>query len=420
MLNLWRCSSIVTLILGLCLVEDAVNAADTNSIWPQWRGPTRDGLVVSGEKPWPDSLSDSHLKPVWRVELSNGYSSPIVTENHVITLETKAKKYEVVRALQRDTGKEVWKTAWEGAMQVDPMGKRTGSWIKSTPTYDGDRLYISGMRDVLVCLDEKTGNEIWRVDFARRYGTPIPELGFICSPLVVDDLIYVQTADSVVCLDKKTGESRWRSMVEEEKGHGSYSSTGIDLIQGKPQILVAMISDIAGLDPATGTRLWSQRLDSIDLGCVLTPIVHRGRIFTSTRKSRSGMYELKKAEGSFVVNETWKNKATAYMSAPIIIDDHAYMHLKTSRVVCLDLNTGQEQWTSSKQMGYYCSMIARGDRILALSNEGELLLFRATPERFDAIDSRQITDVEVWGHLTLVGNRLFIREINAITAYEWN
>jgi len=407
------------LILITCLVADAAPAEGTGPIWPQWRGPTRDGLVP-GDTQWPDSLDDTHMKQLWRVGLANGYSSPIVTERHVIVLETKDKKYEVVRALDRATGKEVWTSAWEGAMEVDPMGARTGSWIKSTPTYDGSRLYISGMRDVLVCLDEKSGNEIWRVDFSQRYGTPIPELGFICSPLLVDDLIYVQTADSVVCLDKETGVSKWRSMIEEDKGHGSYSSPGIDLVHGKPQILVAMISDIAGLDPMTGTVLWSHRLDSLDQGCILTPIVHHNNIFTSTRQSRSGLYGLEQAGDAFTVNEIWKNKATAYMSAPIVIGDHAYMHLKTSRLVCLNLNTGEEQWTSSKQMGYYCSMIAKGNQILALSNEGELLLLGATPERFDEIDSRKIADAEVWGHLAISGNTLFIRELNAITAYKWD
>jgi len=419
MLNLRWKAFFGTLILVFCFLAGAAQAGNAGSIWPQWRGPTRDGLVP-GDQPWPDSLNEAHLKQIWRVDLANGYSSPIITERHVIVLETKDKKHEVVRALDRSTGKEIWTTAWEGAMEVDPIGARAGSWIKSTPTYDGDRLYISGMRDVLVCLDEKSGKEIWRVDFARRYGTPIPELGFICSPLVVGDLIYVQTADSVVCLDKKTGASKWRSMIEEEKGHGSYSSPGIDLVDGKPQILVAMISDIAGLDPTTGKVLWSRRLDSLDQGCVLTPIVYRNNIFTSTRKSRSELYGLEKSGDTFAVNEIWKNKATAYMSAPIIIGNHAYMHLKTSRLVCLNLNTGEEQWTSSKPMGYYCSMIARGNQILALSNEGELLLFRATPDRFDPIDSRKITDAEVWGHPAISGNRLFIRELNAITAYEWN
>ena len=402
----------------LCFMTLRVFPADESGTWPQWRGPTRDGKVP-GDTPWPDSLSADHLTQTWRVELSEGYSSPIVTPRHVIVLETRNKTHEVVRALDRLTGNESWNCAWEGSMEVADFGARVGNWIKSTPTFDSGRLFVSGMRDVLVCLDEASGSEIWRVDFSKRYGTPIPELGFICSPLVTGDSVYVQTADSTVCVDKWTGESRWRSLVEDEKGHGSYSSPDIQPVFGKPQILVAMISDIAGLDPDSGDVLWSERLDSVDLGAILTPVVYKDQIFTSTRASRSGMYKLSKAAGHLGVTKTWQNKATVYMSPPIVLNDCIYLHLKSSRMACLNLETGEEQWTSTKSMGYYCSMVSHGDRILALSNEGELLLFRASPERFDPLDSRKISESETWGHPTVAGSSLYIRELNAISAYQW-
>lgn len=418
MITFFRIFPWLWLTAVFCLTGVRVFPADGDLTWPQWRGPTRDGKVP-GENLWPDSLAGEHLTRTWRIELSEGYSSPIVTPRHVIVLETRNKTHEVVRALNPLTGEESWRREWEGGMDVAEFGVRTGSWIKSTPTFDAGRLYISGMRDVLICLDEATGAEIWRVDFSRRYGTPIPELGFICSPLVSGDSVYVQTADSTVCLNKWTGESRWRSLIEEEKGHGSYSSPDIHPVLGKPQLLVAMISDIAGLDPDTGDVLWLKRLDSIEQGCILTPIVYSDQIFTSTRKSRSGMFGLSKAGGQFGVTEVWKNKATVYMSPPIVLNKYVYLHLKSSRMACLNLETGEEQWTSTKSMGFYCSMISHGDRILALSNEGELLLFRARPDRFDPIDSRKISESETWGHLAITGSRLFIRELNAITAYQW-
>lgn len=410
--------SFVSVIVLSAFVACVTETAGENTTWPQWRGRTRDGKLVHDD-PWPGSLTGDHLKPLWRVELSPGYSSPIVTPKHVIVLESKDKKYEVVRALDRNTGDEIWTTKWEGAMTVDPMGARTGSWIKSTPTYDGKHLYVAGMRDVLVCLDETTGAEIWRVDFVKRYKTPIPELGFICSPLVVDDSVYVQAADSFLRLDKATGKTVWRTLIEEEKGHGSYSSPGIATIHGRPQLLVAMISDIAGVDPSSGTVLWSRRLDSIEQGCILTPIAFGNDIFTSTRHSRSGLYGLTHHDDKFSVREIWKNKATAYMSAPIIIGDHAYMHLKSNRMMCLNLNTGEECWTSSKGMGMYCSMISLNDRILLLTSEGELMLLRASPQRFDLIDSRKIADSETWGHLAISKNRLYVREFNGIAAFLW-
>ena len=64
-------------------------------------------------------------------------------------------------------------------------------------------------------------------------------------------------------------------------------------------------------------------------------------------------------------------------------------------------------------------MVVNGDRILALDQRGELLLIRATPEKFDLIDKRKISDSETWAHLAVSGNRLFVRELNAIVAYDW-
>ena len=106
--------------------------------------------------------------------------------------ETKAEKTEIVRALDRATGRELWKAEWPGAMEVPFMAKRNGDWIRSTPAYDGDSLYVAGMRDVLVCLDAKTGKERWRIDFVKQFKAPLPDFGFVCSPLVVGDFVYVQ------------------------------------------------------------------------------------------------------------------------------------------------------------------------------------------------------------------------------------
>ena len=128
--------------------------------WPQWRGPTRDGKVT-GDR-WPDRLQGDHLRLLWRKELPPSFSGPIVVGDRVFVTETKDKKVEVVRALDRKTGSEIWKAQWEGAMEVLPIGKSMGSWIRATPAHDGKSLYVSGMRDVLVCLNadrmESTSN----------------------------------------------------------------------------------------------------------------------------------------------------------------------------------------------------------------------------------------------------------------------
>lgn len=63
--------------------------------------------------------------------------------------------------------------------------------------------------------------------------------------------------------------------------------------------------------------------------------------------------------------------------------------------------------------------MAQKDRILALDQRGELLLIRATPEKFDPVDSRKISDQETWGHPAVCGEQVFVRELKPISAYGW-
>ena len=151
--------------------------------WTQWRGPGRDAQLT-GTAAWPDGLQEDRLKTIWRVELAPSYSGPIVASDRVFVTETRDRKYEIVRALDRATGEELWSQQWEGSMKVPFFAASNGSWIRATPALDGDRLYVAGMRDVLVCLDTNTGEKIWEVDFVKAVGSPLPDFGFASSPLV--------------------------------------------------------------------------------------------------------------------------------------------------------------------------------------------------------------------------------------------
>jgi outer membrane protein assembly factor BamB len=422
--NFWIARQcIAALLVGMlfCGTGSLTAVADPGT-WPQWRGPKRDGSVNAGA--WPDSLQEPALKQRWRVEFPPSYSGPVVSNDKVFVTYTKDEKFEGVCALDRESGKQVWTAEWEGAMNVADVSSSMGSWIRATPAYDGKSLFVAGMPDVLVCLDANTGAERWRADFHKRYATPLPEVGFVCSPLAVDDGVYVQTADSFVKVDKQTGDSVWRCLERHEKvseegmGQGSYSSPDFAVIHGRPQLLVANIDAIAGVDPSTGTVLWKRVLDSYDRGCILAPIAYRDGIFTSTRASRTGHYPLIYRDGQFTITDGWKNKLTVYMSSPVVVGDFAYVHLANERFACIDLRDGKINWISDP-VARYCSLAWCKDRILALTNDGELLLIHADPNKFVLADSRQISTEETWGYLAIAGADIYIRERNAIAAYRW-
>lgn len=385
--------------------------------WPQWRGPTRDGMV-SGSFAWPGTLQGDALRQVWRVDLGPSYSGPIVTADKIFITETLKKKTETVRALDRKSGKMLWVREWEGAMAVPFFAKANGDWIRSTPAYDGQSLYVAGMRDVLVCLDANTGSERWRVDFVKETGSKLPDFGFVCSPLVVGEHVYVQAGGAFVKVEKSTGKVVWKTLDDGGGMYGSaFSSPVFTKLQGKEQLIVQTRTKLAAVDPADGKVLWSEEVPAFRGMNILTPTIVNEAILTSSHSGGTFLYGVQ--AGNSGVSATWKQRFDGYMSSPIVLDGHAYLHLKNQRFSCIDLKTGQPKWTTPKTFGKYWSMVAQKDKILVLDETGELLLIHATPEKFDLLDRRKISTSEAWAHVAVVGDEVYVRDLAGLSVYRW-
>ncbi|MBM3954951.1 MAG: pyrrolo-quinoline quinone [Planctomycetes bacterium] len=387
--------------------------------WQQWRGPARDGFVAGAT--WPDGLSSDRLVKSWRVEFGPSYSGPVIDGDLVFVTETKDKKTEHVRALDRKTGKQVWEASWEGAMTVPFFAISNGSWIRSTPAVDEGRLYVAGMRDMLVCLDAATGKELWRKDFMKEFDSPLPAFGFVSSPLIVGDNVFVQAGSGFVKLEKATGKVVWRVLADAGGMSGSaFSSPLVATLDGVPQILVQAREFLAGIDPESGKVLWQTPVEAFRGMNIVTPTVIDGRIFTTTYGGGSFLFALgtPAADGPRSVETVWRNKVQGYMSSPIVLGGHAYVHLRNQRFACLDLATGKEDWITTP-FGRYWSMVAQGDRILALDETGDLRLIRATPEKYEQLGEAKVAERESWAHLAVEGGTVYVRDLEGVTAYEW-
>ncbi|MEQ1824532.1 MAG: PQQ-binding-like beta-propeller repeat protein [Pirellula sp.] len=422
----WMLSCILYLLVSATTAFHSMSAtaADLSETWPQWRGPSRDGQVE--ETPvWPDRVGEGTLEKVWRVDLGPSYSGPIVAADRVFVAETRGKKTEVVQALSRTDGKVLWTAEWPGSMTVPFFAGENGEWIRATPAFDGESLFVAGMRDVLVCLDAANGKERWRVDFVERFQSPLPTFGFVSSPLVDGEHVYVQAGASFVKLNKRNGETVWRSLQDAGGMNGSaFSSPYKASIAGQTQFLVQTRDRLAGVDGANGKELWSQKIEAFRGMNILTPVVYGDSIFTSSYGGKSWLFDLAKSSDvtstgtRFSVSERWQNKTQGYMSTPVVIDGHVYTHLKNQRFACIELATGKERWVTSP-FGKYWSLVAQGRKILALDERGDLLLINANPEKFELLDQRHVSDSPTWAHLAVVGGEVFVRDLKGLTVHRW-
>ena len=124
-------------------------------------------------------------------------------------------------------------------------------------------------------------------------------------------------------------------------------------------------------------------------------------------------------DGAMAARKAWDNKLQGYMSSPVVVAGHAYLHLRNNRFACVDLTSGEIRWTTSEKFTDYASLVANRDRILMLDQKGSLHLVAADPGGFRRLAERKISEEETWAHLAVAGNELFVREQTAIAAFVW-
>jgi outer membrane protein assembly factor BamB len=182
--------------------------------------------------------------------------------------------------------------------------------------------------------------------------------------------------------------------------------------------LVQTREELAGVGLEDGEVLWIQEVLAFRGMNILTPVVVEDDVFTSSYRNKSWLYRVTRAAEQFSVETVWSNNVQGYMSTPVVIDGHAYLHLQNRRFACINLETGERTWTS-QPVGKYASLIAQDDRFLALDARGRLLLIKANPQEFELIDEVETSGTDTWAHLAVSGNEIFIRELGAIAGYRW-
>jgi outer membrane protein assembly factor BamB len=399
-----------------CVILLLAAALPSRADWPQWRGPERTGVFKGPE--WPADFSK--LEPAWEVPLSASYSGPIISGKLVFTTESVDKRLERVHAVDRATGKTVWTAEWEGYQGVPFFAARNGDWMRSTPAWDGQDLFVAGMRDVLVSLNGATGKENWRLDFVSEFKKTAPGFGCVCSPLVDGKFVYFQAGGAFCKLEKATGKVVWRTLEEKSGAMDSaFSSPILTKVNGEPQLLVQTRENLCGVAPDTGKVLWSQAIKAFRGMNIQTPIIQGNRLFTSAYQGSSQAWDLSGSAGSPGVTMAWEEKAEGYMSTPVVVRGKVFMHLRNKKFTCLDLASGKQDWVTDRKFGEYWSLISQGSRLLALDEKGILYLIEADPAAFKLIAEKKISDSETWAHVAMDGDLIVVRSLDKLAAFRW-
>ncbi len=421
--------SIPTLALAtIAVLAATATAAD----WPQWRGPQRDGrspdtgLLAS----WPEGGPPL----AWKSSgLGGGYSSVSVAGERVYTMGDLGDG-QYVLALSRADGKHLWKTRVGSTHEDEYLGPR------STPTIDGDRLYVVTTDGDAICLEAADGKLVWKRSLPGEFGgTLMKAMGtydwkFAESPLVDGDRVVVTPGArdaALVALDKATGEEIWRAAIPELGEAGAdgagYSSVVVSNAGGIRQYVQLVGRGLIGVAADTGRFLWGYNRVANNIANIPTPLIHGDLVFGSSgygtgaalvRISREGD-ALRAEEVYFVPGDTFQNHHGG------LILDNGYVYTGTGHnkgfPIALELGTGKVAWGPERNDGKNSAAIAFADgRIYFRYQDGLMVLVEASPEGYREHGSFRIPDVkrESWPHPVIAGGRLYLREQDTLYVYD--
>lgn len=398
--------------------------------WPGWRGPARTGL--SPEKGLLQSWPEKGPALAWKVTgLGHGYSTPSVAAGKLYVLGTKGKA-EYVRCLALDGGKELW-AAEVGTEKASYPGPR------STPTVDGDRLYAISSNGMLACVDLE-GKVVWKKDLMRDFGGQHGNWAYAESPLIDGDkLVCTPGGDkaSIVCLDKKTGKEVWRSGGwglkkaaggkggKGGKGGGSYATAGyasaiVAETGGTRQYIQFVAGGVVGVDAKTGKLLWhyDEPGTGSNANCS-APIFHDDSVFAAASYGVGGGRAKIVHDGGFKAEQVYFVKQMAnHHGGMVLVDGHVY-GTNNSALLCIDFKTGDVKWTN-RCVGKGSIVYADG-HLICRGENGDVALVEASPAGYKEkgrFKQPERSDQKAWPHPVVAGGKLYLRDWDALLCYD--
>ena len=388
----------------------SANAQD----WTQWRGPARDGVVPSSSTPvsWPASL-----RPVWRVAVGEGYSSPVVSRGRAF-VHGRQDPDEIVMAIDLASGKVLWQQKYHAPFQKNQYAVKMAKGPNSTPLVLGDRLLTLGGTAVLTAWDTATGRQLWRKDFSKSIDTSKLFCGTAASPLAVDGLVVVQVGSDVhggqmMALDPANGVTKW-----EWRGPGpGYASPVVINIAGKGQVVTLSNSSIIGVDAKSGKELWSTPFPDEWHENIVTPVWTGTELIVSGTRQGTHAYTLRQSNGAWQATELWKNADVAmYMSSPVFGDGLIYGHSakRKGQFVALDAKTGVTRWASDGREGDQASVLLTPRHVVYLTNGADLIVARRGTATLEVERRYDVADAETWAIPVLLGTDLLVRDATSL------
>jgi outer membrane protein assembly factor BamB len=338
------------------------------------------------------------------------------------TLSTESDEDEYLVCFHGATGQTLWKSK---------LGRRyqhsTKQWesSRSTPTIDGERLYIVTGNGEIICLKTEDGSELWRKSLSADFGGKKGDgWGYSESVLIEGDKAICTPGGetSMAALDKRTGQTIWKASLPAHPGAG-HASIVMAEVGGTHVCVQTMAGFGLGVRATDGKILWS--VDKIKATAVIpTPVVRGDLVLLAAGYGLGGtlLRQVPKGDGITVETVYPLTKTLANKHGGIVlVGDYLYGDSEDGgRPFCVEFKTGKQMW-KERGAGGSASLVAADGHLYMHYASGTVALVKATPEGYKVVSSFKIPhsgDRPGWAHPIIADGKLFVRGEDYVRCYD--
>jgi len=406
----------LTTILGLALAT--ASYAETAD-WGAFRGPSGNGIISALKAPkW-------SLKEVWKQPTQTGFSSFSVADGKAYTLvvaEVDGNPGETLVCFDAGSGKPLWKTSMTLVAKYGNPGKdgdagtpdnNGGDGPRSTPVIDGGKVYVIDTNLGVHCVNAADGTKVWEHDVMKEHsGKPIPWMN-AASPLIDGDVLLLAgggKGEALIGLNKNTGKVVWKG--EDDKM--THATPILADILGVHQAIFFTQTGLVAVNPQKGDVLWRAEFP-YKVSTAASPVVFEDIVYCSAGYGvGAGAFKISKSGSGLEAKQIWRreNQCMNHWSTPVVKDGYLYGMFSfkdygKGPLACVDIRTGEDKWAEA---GFGPGqVILAGDKIIATSDKGEIVIAEANPEKYKEVARKDVLDGKVWSYPILANGKIFAR-----------
>lgn len=402
----------------------ALSFAATASDWPQWRGPSRDGISKEAGllKEWPQEGP----KLLWSIsDIGTGYSTPAVVGESLYLQANEGLENEFVKAVSVKNGAVIWSVRIGNV--GNPKQQPNFPAARSTPTVDGKYLYALGSDGDLACVDIANGKIRWQKNLRKDFGGKPGTWAYAESPLVDGDRVICTPGGgeaTMVALDKTTGDLLWKTALPEADEAAYASALAVDA-GGVKQYVQLLQKGLVGLDAKTGKLLWryAKPVSAYNAN-IPTPVASGDYIYAGSAGTGGGTIKLKSKDGGIDVEPLFFGPKYSTAIGGVVKVGDCLFGTTAQTMQCIEFATGLLKWDDRGQGA--ASLCYADGRLYLHGENGEVSLVDPSPEafrekgRFNPPGQPKHSNPmeKAWAYPVVANGRLFIRDHGTVWCYD--